>query len=204
MTIKSKGSFDSSKNKPARFAIIISIVALFVSFTQLIVNSPFFIKSYSQAVITVSESDHVMFVGTPWISSNTIIENRSQNIANNVELSIIAYSSDQISFGPDRAFETVDSTIYNEMNTYRFKKSSLVPGEIISVSFSNHIDSLAARIEVPELKPLHKYNCQYLIPHVEELKSDFGIIKTSRPEDFYIILLKIEKVFDRVITETPL
>jgi hypothetical protein len=183
-----KQDIEISKTKrKIDIAIVISILALLTSIAQLIITSPFFIDIYNKPDILVKEGEN-MTTGTPIVSSSYQIINNSNKTATNLVLGIDVYDLNSIHIYPENSFKLADSIdgTYFFKKRYYFFKSNLIPNETVSVFMHNHIDTIRTKIGADTLRTFWEYNCQHLVPHIEELKSDLGYAKINRHEKFII------------------
>ncbi|TCN55606.1 hypothetical protein D0809_16260 [Flavobacterium circumlabens] len=202
--INQDAEIQKSKRK-IDIALLISILALVTSVAQLIITSPYFLDIYNQPDIEVEEGENMM-TGTPHVSTNYQIFNNSNKTATNLILAIDVYDISSLHFIPENSFKLVDSLDgdYFFKKRYFFSKDKLVPNERISLSISNHIDTIAKKVKADTLKPFWEYNCQDLVPHIAELKSDLGFSKIKRKDKYIIYNYTIQKVGEYKLKGKPI
>jgi hypothetical protein len=173
------------KNKLGiKSTLVMSVLALLVSFGQLYFTLPFVLKSYEKVEIQALELGLAKSPNEDFIESSFIIHNSGQNTAQNVELHMRILENDRILFVPD-VFDLIKGKDGEGLaHNLIYRCDQIVPDEKINIyvfsDYKQYLDFYELDTLVynsPIKLPKYMYG-----PNIIDLKHSLGKAGISRQD----------------------
>ncbi|MEF3079250.1 hypothetical protein [Winogradskyella poriferorum] len=189
---KSKVEFNDRESfkqqKPSKLPLYLSILAILISFGQLVFTVPIVLKYFDRVEIEAKELGIAKPINEDFIKSSFIIRNTGNNTAENVELHLRILDDDNVVFIPDVFRLVKDDNRDGITKNLIYKCDELVPGEHVRISvFSNFVDYLKIN-NIDTLyfnKPIKRPEFNFG-PYISGLKHSLNKVKVEEKDSLYL------------------